>query len=102
MSRYSEIEADMAEILADVGTQIQWDGDDYDAILTEPRVDLDLTTGGFSAEADYSIKIRKTDLPEGSAPQAKDQVAIAGAIYVVRGITDSPSSPMLVLHVARK
>lgn len=92
----------MAEILTDVGTQIQWDGDDYDAILAEPRVDLDLTTGGFSAEADYSIKIRKTDLPEGSAPVAKDQVTIAGAVYVVRGVTDSPSSPMLVLHVARK
>ena len=102
MSRYSEIEADMAKILADVGTQISWDGDEYDAILTEPRVDLDLTTGGFSAEADYSIKIRKTDLPEGSAPRAKDQVTIAGAVYVVRGVSDSPSSPMLVLHVAKK
>ena len=102
MSRYAEIEADLAEVLADIGLSVTWDGDEYDAMVSEPRVNFDLASGGFSADADFSVKIRRMDLPEEGGPALKDLMTIQGASYVVRGITDAPSSPLLVYHVARK
>jgi hypothetical protein len=101
MSRLSEIAADMAEILDEIGLDVTWSGEEYPAILADPRVELDLQSGGFMPESDYSIKIRREDLGEGQ-PAIRDVVTVRDVAYVIKGITDRPSSPMLVLHIARK
>lgn len=84
--RHDELDADLAAILAEVGIPVTWNGTDYPAIVADPQVQLDLQSGGF--------------LPV-SWPKTRQTVVIQGETYAIKGITDRPSSPLLILHVAR-
>ncbi|NDD52890.1 hypothetical protein EBZ39_03250 [bacterium] len=101
MSRLDEIAADMAEVLEDIGLAVTYDSNEYSAILADPRVELDLQSGGFMPESDFSLKVRRADLG-GWTPAIRDVVTVRDVDYVVKALTDRPSSPMLVLHIARK
>ena len=92
--------ADMAEILDEIGVSVVWSGGEYSAILADPRVELDLQSGGFMPESDYSLKIRRADM-EG-IPAIRDVIEVQGQNYVVKGITNRPSSSVIVFHIARK
>ena len=100
VSRYDELDADLAAILAEVGIPVTWNGSPYPAIVADPRVELDLQSGGFLPESDFQVKLRKAALPQ-SGPKARQTVTIRGETYAIKGITDRPTSPLLILHVAR-
>jgi hypothetical protein len=99
-SRHDELDADVAAIIADMGTSITWNGTDYPAIVADPQVQLDLQSGGFLPESDFQVKLRKAALPE-PWPKTRQTVVIRGETYAIKGITDRLTSPLLILHVAR-
>jgi len=99
-SRLAELDADFAAIFAEAGIDLTWDGATYRAVLADPRVELDLQTGGFLPEADFQVKIRKAELPD-PGPRTRQTVVIRGESYAIKGLTDRPTSPLLILHVAR-
>jgi hypothetical protein len=99
-SRHDELDADFASILAEVGIPITWNGTDYPAIVADPQVQLDLQSGGFLPESDFQVKLRKSALPM-PWPKTRQTVVIRGETYAIKGITDRPTSPLLILHVAR-
>ncbi len=99
-SRHDELDADLAAIIGEIGIPITWNGADYTAIVADPQVQLDLQSGGFLPEADFQVKLRKATLPE-PWPKTRQTVTFRGETYAIKGITDRPSSPLLILHVAR-
>lgn len=99
-SRYDELDADLATIIDEVGIEIIWSGNTYRAVVADPRVELDLQSGGFMPEADFQVKIRKAALPD-PGPKPRQTLTIRGETFAIKGLTDRPTSPLLVLHVAR-
>lgn len=99
-SRYDELDADLAAILEETGIEIIWNGNSYLAVVADPRIELDLQSGGFLPEADFQVKIRKATLPH-PGPKPRQSVTIRGETFAIKGLTDRPTSPLLVLHVAR-
>jgi hypothetical protein len=100
VSRCDELDADLAAILADVGIPITWNGSSYPAVVADPQVQLDLQSGGFLPESDFQVRLRKAALPK-PWPKTRQTVTIRGETYAIKGITDRPTSPLLILHVAR-
>lgn len=100
VSRYDELDVDLAAILADVGIPISWNGSSYPAVVADPRVELDLQSGGFLPESDFQVRLRKAALPQ-PWPKPRQTLTIRGENYAIKGITDRPTSPLLILHVAR-
>ena len=99
-SRYAELDADLAAIIDEVGIEVTWNETPYKAVVADPRVELDLQTGGFMPEADFQVKIRKVELPD-PGPRMRQTVIIRGETFAIKGLTDRPTSPLLILHVAR-
>lgn len=99
-SRYDELDADLAAIIEEVGIEITWNDNTYRAVVADPRVELDLQSGGFLPEADFQVKLRKAALPD-PGPKPRQSLTIRGETFVIKGQTDRPTSPLLVLHVAR-
>ena len=99
-SRYDELDADLAAIIDEVGIEITWNGNTLPAVVSDPRVELDLQSGGFMPEADFQVKIRKASLPD-PGPKPRQSLTIRGETFVIKGLTDRPTSPLLILHVAR-
>ena len=100
VSRYDELDADLDAIIQEVGIDVTWNNDTYKAVAADPRVELDLQTGGFMPEADLQVKIRKAELPA-PGPRMRQTVVIRGETYAIKGLTDRPTSPLLILHVTR-
>ena len=100
VSRYDELDADLDAIIQEVGIDVTWNNDTYKAVVADPRVELDLQTGGFMPEADFQVKIRKAELPD-PGPRTRQTVVIRGETYAIKGTTDRPTSPLLILHVTR-
>ena len=51
-------------------------------------------------EADFQVKIRKAALPA-PGPKPRQSITIRGETFAIKGLTYRPTSPLLVLHVAR-
>jgi hypothetical protein len=100
VSRYDELDADLAAVLEDVGIPVTWNGSFYPAVVADPQVQLDLQSGGFLPESDFQVRLRKAALPQ-PWPKMRQTVTIRGETYAIKGITDRPTSPLLILHVAR-
>lgn len=98
-SRLNELAADMAEIFSEIGTTVEWEGVPYPAVIADPLVQLDLQSGGFLPQADFLVKIARSALP--SIPQPGQALRIDGHLYQITGLTDKPTSPLVVFHVAR-
>jgi hypothetical protein len=98
--RYDELDADLAAIIEEVGIEITWNGNTLLAVVADPRVELDLQSGGFMPEADFQVKIRKAALPD-PGPKQRQSLTIRGETFAIKGMTDRPTSPLLILHVAR-
>ena len=99
-SRYDELDDDLDAIIQEVGIDVTWNDDTYKAVVADPRVELDLQTGGFMPEADFQVKIRKAELPD-PGPRMRQTLTIRGETFAIKGLTDRPTSPLLILHVAR-
>ena len=99
MSRLEEITADMAEVFGEISTPIEWNGHTYQVVIADPSVQLDLQTGGFVPQSDFAVKVLRTALP--TMPVIGQNVKIDGITYQINGLTDKPTSPVLILHVQR-
>lgn len=99
-SRYDELDADLASILSETGIEITWNGNPYLAVVADPRIELDLQSGGFLPESDFQVKLRKAVLPD-PGPKPRQTLTIRGEAFAIKGLTDRPTSPLLILHVAR-
>ena len=64
MSLQDEKYAALAEILAVTGESVVWQGQTYQALVTDNLLSLELALGGFVAKGDCTIKIPRTALNE--------------------------------------
>ena len=99
MSRLQEIAADMPQVFGEISTPIEWNGHIYQAVIAYPSVQLDLQTGGFLPQSDFAVKVLRAALP--TVPVIGQNVRIEGITYQINGLTDKPTSPVIILHVQR-
>jgi len=99
MSRFDEIAADMAEVFGEISTPVEWNGRTFQSVIADPSVQLDLQSGGFLPQSDFAVKLLRAALP--SVPVIGQNVRIEGTIYQINGLTDKPTSPVIILHIQR-
>lgn len=99
MNRYDEMAADLTEVFDDIAQSVEWQGATYQAVVADPSVSLDLQNGGFLPQADFVVKLRRDDLS--AWPVLGQLLTIQGTPYQISGITDKPTSPLIVLQVSR-
>ena len=99
MSRLQEIAADMAEVFGEISTPVEWNGHTYQAVVADPSVQLDLQSGGFLPQSDFSVKVLRAALP--TVAVIGQNVRIEGITYQINGLTDKPTSPVVILYVQR-
>jgi hypothetical protein len=99
MSRYDEIATDLAEVFDEIAQSIIWNGATHQAVVADPSVSLDLQSGGFLPQADFLVKLRRDTLS--TLPALGQLVTIQATTYQISGITDKPTSPLIVLQVSR-
>jgi hypothetical protein len=99
MNRYDGIAADLVEVFDDLAQPIIWNGATYQALVADPAVSLDLQTGGFLPQADFVVKLRRDDLS--TLPALGQLITIQATKYQISGITNKPTSPLIVLQVSR-
>ena len=97
--RLAEVTADMDEVFGEISTPIEWNGHIYQAVIADPSVQLDLQTGGFLPQSDFAVKVLRDALP--TVPVIGQNVRIEGITYQINGLTDKPTSPVIILHVQR-
>lgn len=99
MSIKEEMAADAAEILAEIGEPVTWNGKTFSALVSDPAIGEDLGLGGFSGTGDFTIKIMRSALGE-ARPKLGEIFGFENAQYRITRITDHPRYPMVVLVVS--
>lgn len=59
MSIKDEMAADAAEILAEIGEPVTWNGRTYPVLVSDPAIGEDLGIGGFTGTGDFTVKIMR-------------------------------------------
>ena len=99
MSIEDEMAADAAEILAEIGEPVTWNGRTYPALATDPTAGEDLNLGGFTGTGDFTVKIMRAAL--GTArPKLGEIIGFEGNRYRITRTTDHLRFPMVVLVVS--
>ena len=99
MTRYEELASDLTEMFAEIAQPVEWQGVTYHAVISDPVVNLDLQTGGFLPQGEFQVKLRRSSLS--SVPAPGQIIRIQGSAYQISGLTDRPTSPLIILHVSR-
>ena len=101
MSLKDEKAADAAELLAEIGEPVVWNGNTYNAIITALDLSDVLQVGGFGEDYDFTVKIAKADLGD-VRPKLNDPIQFDGITYRIAKTSESPSYPMVTLTVRSK
>jgi hypothetical protein len=98
MSLHDEKAAALAEVLAATGEPVIWNGQTYQALVSENPLSHDLRLGGFEAKGDCTIKILRAAFTD-ETPKLGERVEFQETKYRITRVTDHPQSPMIVLGV---
>jgi hypothetical protein len=101
MSLKDERAADAAELLAQIGEPVTWNGRTFLAIISP--IDLSATkagVGGFDEGYEFTVKIAASAFPDSKRPQPNaDTVTFDGRDYLVGKVSSHQQSPFVTLHV---
>jgi hypothetical protein len=98
MSLHDEKAAALAEVLAATGEAIVWNGQTYQALVSENPLSHELGLGGFEAKGDCTIKILRSTLGV-DRPKLGELLEFQGVGYRITRVTDHPQFPMVVIVV---
>ena len=98
MSLHDEKAAALAEILAATGEPVIWNGQTYQALVSENPLSHDLRLGGFEAKGDCTIKILRAAFTD-ETPKLGQRIEFQETKYRITRVTDHPQYPMIVLVV---
>ena len=101
MSVFDEMATDSTELLREFGKQIEWDGNLYSALVSEPTIAQEFGIGGFADSADFIVKLLRNDLTRG-VPEHGDLITYNGEEYRVARLSNRPPHPFVVLTLAAK
>jgi len=101
MSLKDERAADAAELLAEIGEPVVWNGQTYNAIITAVDLSDVLQVGGFGENYDFTVKIAKAALGD-ARPKLNDPIEFDGITYRIAKTSESPTYPMVTLTVRSK
>src|SRR5437764_971705 len=96
MSLHDEKAAALAELLADTGESVTWNGQTFQALVSDNPLSDHLALGGFQAKGDCTIKIPRTAFT-GEKPTLGQGIQFQETDYQITRVTDNPQYPMIVL-----
>lgn len=96
MSLKSEKSADLALILKAIGEPVTWNGQTFQAFVSDPAIGEHLDLGGFTGTGDFTIKIVRSSFA-GQLPKLGEIVEFEGNRFRITRLTNHPQYPMLVL-----
>jgi hypothetical protein len=76
--------ADAAEIICDLGHTVTWAGTEYDCLVSEPSVTLDLEEGGMMPSGDFEVRIPRVQFGTGATPQDGQVATFEDNRYIIK------------------
>ena len=98
MSLHAEIAADFPSILEENGVDITWQGRNYRALIGDPNVQVDLQSGGFLPQGNFSVKLLRSALE--TMPEHGDVITLDGKPYAITSISHKPGHPIVTFTIA--
>ena len=98
MNLREEKEADLAKIVEEIGVPVIWNGHTYQALVTDPTVGEHLELGGFTPNAEFTVKIPFSSLTDGQ-PKLGDRIEVEEQNCRISKVGRHRQYPMLVLTV---
>lgn len=99
MTLEDEKASDLAEILAEIGEPVTWNGNTYPALVSDPTIGEDLGPGGFTGTGDFTVKILCSALGD-TRPKLGEIIGFEGGRHRITRVTDHPRYPMVALVVS--
>lgn len=101
MSIKDELAADTAGILSEIGEPVTWKGHLFSAIISRVEISDALQIGGFDQEYDFTVKILKGAFGP-MRPKLNEALRFDGDTYRIAKVSESPTSPFVILTVQSK
>lgn len=98
MSIKDEKAADLAGVLLEIGEPVIWNGQTFQALVSDPAIGETLELGGFTDTGDFTIKIPRTSFGA-QLPKLGEIVEFEGTRFRIVRITNHPQYPLIVLVV---
>jgi len=98
VSLHAEIAADFASLLEETGVDIIWQGRSYPALIGDPNVQVDLQSGGFLPQGNFSVKLLRGHLE--TMPEHGEVIILDGKPYAITAISHKPGHPIVILTIA--
>jgi len=98
MSLKDEKAADLAQLLDEVGEPVEWNGQTYKALVSDPAIGEHLEIGGFTGTGEFTIKIPRSAFGT-RFPKLGEIVEFEGNRFRIERITKHPQYPLLVIVV---
>lgn len=89
------------EILRDAGVPVTIFGKDYQAMVSQSGLAVDLEEGGFTQDGSLTVKMLVAHLPFPS-PNYNDVILIGEERHKIEQITKKPGSGIIEYRVARR
>ena len=89
------------EILRDAGVPVTIGGSDYQAMVSQSGLAVDLGEGGFTQDGTLTVKLLVAHLPN-PLPTFNETILIGGERHKIEEITKKPGSGIIEFRVARR
>jgi hypothetical protein len=96
MSLQDEKAAALAEILSVTGEEVLWNGQTYQALVSDNPLSDHLILGGFQAKGECTVKIPRSAFGE-EKPRLGQEIQFQETDYRITRVTDHAAYPMIVL-----
>lgn len=98
MSLHAEIATDFTSLLEEAGADITWKGRTYRALIGDPNVQVDLQSGGFLPQGNFTVKLLRSQLE--TMPEHGEVITLDGKPYAITAISHKPGHPIITLTIA--
>jgi len=98
MNIFAEIASDFASLLDETGVDIIWQNRTYRALIGDPNVQVDLQSGGFLPQGNFTVKLLRSQLE--TMPEHGEVITLDGKPYAITAISHKPGHPIITLTIA--
>lgn len=93
---------DLKEVIGDIGHKCSWKGTEYDCVIGEPDMQVDLQDGGLLPEGAFNIKVPRAafNCGAGPFPQENDRFTYNSVVYKILSPTNKADSAYIKIVLA--
>jgi len=100
MNFYEEIASDLTQVFNEFAKEIRIGQYRIQALISESQETLELSSGGFTAGGNFTVKIRSSDLVQlPLKPTIGSKITYAGETFRIVRISNRPPHPIIAFTV---